>query len=727
MPNIIGFPVGDMLPYSFFDFNSSQLTKKCVSRPSEYFYEKATANSLDGPINRQLQQTANVSWLEDEIPAFSDSEDDRPAQIVTKRPSFLKKEKRVIRLRHIAFKAFTSKEKFNPNATIQSMEIISKFTSINPSDPPRSTIFKSWKIKSRARKAQINKMQAIVKTRISQSSPIDQHPKTWGQYHKLYANQCIDIISPPLPPTEPTPQGSPPTPYQSKCYFPPKAANEKTRQLILDRLGVFGRSHFDPTEQGIEKAKNRIAWGDKLMREGHSPADLTTFWEPHNTVFDTKSSNNLSPLPYRQKRLGDLNQHNIPPETLEQHPVFRMIVEDCRKMLGTSLSILTAMDDDRGVVLAEAGLDGLREAIRQESICSHTMLCGRKGFAILDIQQDWRFQNGPLVHNFGLRFYAGVPVMAPNFDGSIESEENLYPLGTLCVADSKPRKSFGIAERKRLVYMAEFVRREIEKWYKKKMDLKLNELEKSYSQWSNILKRAKSAENNKSHITSKIRLYQQFSRSLSLPFSSATKNDSVVPRSITSTNSSVTSLPSPFFVKDFPTPLSYTSLFEDARAAVNPKMQNIFDLATKIIGETLELSFVYLTAIAPVDESQQIGQMAFISGHNIPLPIPRFDYGLHLNVLRRPEGGMLYQNQSIEESTPISETERSIKNNFILPKPSSHASALLTSVSQEEKTGGGFVLGAFTSDPKRVFGAEDVVYMKRFAQELSKYTRQLKL
>ncbi|KAH9467038.1 hypothetical protein Pst134EB_002068 [Puccinia striiformis f. sp. tritici] len=52
-------------------------------------------------------------------------------------------------------------------------------------------------------------------------------------------------------------------------------------------------------------------------------------------------------------------------------------------------------------------------------------------------------------------------------------------------------------------------------------------------------------------------------------------------------------------------------------------MRKVFDLATKLIGETLDLSLVYLTAVVPHGESNELGRTLIISGHNIP-PGSRF-------------------------------------------------------------------------------------------------------
>ncbi|EGG11359.1 uncharacterized protein MELLADRAFT_54833 [Melampsora larici-populina 98AG31] len=170
---------------------------------------------------------------------------------------------------------------------------------------------------------------------------------------------------------------------------------------------------------------------------------------------------------------------NLPPETLEQHPVFRKIVRQCREMFDAKISMLSIITDESQIFLAESGLTPLRAAPREITVCAHTVLSGRKGFTILDTKKDWRFAASPLVEHYRARFYSGVPLMAPNLDGAVESEEAACPIGTLCVIDDKPREEFGIEERKKLVYMAEYARREIEEWFKSKLAVKMEVLEES--------------------------------------------------------------------------------------------------------------------------------------------------------------------------------------------------------------------------------------------------------
>ena len=56
----------------------------------------------------------------------------------------------------------------------------------------------------------------------------------------------------------------------------------------------------------------------------------------------------------------------------------------------------------------------------------HTILGGRKGLTVLDTRKDWRFENNPTAQSFGPMFYAGVPLMSPNMDGSKEAEKNAW-------------------------------------------------------------------------------------------------------------------------------------------------------------------------------------------------------------------------------------------------------------------------------------------------------------
>jgi len=253
----------------------------------------------------------------------------------------------------------------------------------------------------------------------------------------------------------------------------PDPSNEKARQLVLNRLGVFGDKGFDKTEEGTARAKARTEMGDKLMEEGKLPASLDEDWERRASVLSggaVISGEEVGGEP------NGMSNEQLPPETLEQHPIFRNVVKRCRELFNTDFCMLSVLDEDRQIFLAESGGGGQRDTPRDIGFCVHTILSGRKGFAILDTHKDWRFENSPLTQHWNSRFYAGVPLLSPNLDGSQESEDNLFPIGTLCIVDPKPRDSFSVEDRKKFVYMSEYARREIEKWFAKKMERKMEAL-----------------------------------------------------------------------------------------------------------------------------------------------------------------------------------------------------------------------------------------------------------
>jgi len=727
MAHIIASPRGITLPYSsLFNLGLRDKSSRVVkSRPSEYFWKKAISDARDpntGAEGAQVDESNDI-WLDSQAPALSDSETESNQR--DSQPQIKPKKKRFITIRSIAFKAFTPKSDgtgrhkniVTTTEIVSLQENLDRDGSNTPKTKRRTSIFNSWKFKSNGSKTQIQKMIAVLKDRISASSPADQQPKTWDEYHRFYANEQIDVLNPPLPPLEPEVEGGAPSAFSSRFYMAPRPANEQARQLVLNRLGILGNRGYDVTDEGNARCTARTEMGDELMEQGKAPESLEEPWERRDSLVSEASAMDADEA---RAMLEGVRRGQLPPDTLEQHPVFRKIVKQCRELFGTALSMLSILDDDRQIFLAESGLGGKRDINRDIGFCAHTILSGRKGFAILDTHKDWRFENGPLTQNFGSRFYAGVPLLAPNLDGSQESEKNACPIGTLCIVDTAPRESFSVEDRKKLVYMSEYARREIEKWFAKKMERKMENLTARQEQWNHDLKRVISSSSDDDDTVE-----------------SEVLSDTAAPTNRTGTpskRSSFQRLVSMSSVSTAPTsPSSHTpaalksptktgpGLFEDVNAVVKPKMRKVFDMAVKLIGETLDLSLVYLTAVVPHGESNDLGRTMIISGHNIPLPVPVFDAGLHLRALRAPEGGFLYQNPSVEECD-----EASLQPKGSGAKP--YASAMLLAVGTEaHPNSGGFVLAGYTEDPKRVFGAEDVSFMKQFAEQLSKYTSRMQL
>lgn len=92
------------------------------------------------------------------------------------------------------------------------------------------------------------------------------------------------------------------------------------------------------------------------------------------------------------------------------------------------ISLVTLVDADRNFLKSHYGIS-FSESPRDISFCGHAILEESGLFIVEDARKDPRFQDNPLVKDMNAIFYAGVRLTNP--DG--------YPLGTLCVLDTKPR------------------------------------------------------------------------------------------------------------------------------------------------------------------------------------------------------------------------------------------------------------------------------------------------
>lgn len=164
----------------------------------------------------------------------------------------------------------------------------------------------------------------------------------------------------------------------------------------------------------------------------------------------------------------------------------------------------------------------------------------------------------------------------------------------------------------------------------------------------------------------------------------------------------------------------------------------IFSLASKTIAKTLDLRLAYLIEVQfdPKDRDRATA-MTLLSSYGLPNPPPLFDDKLHLNALRTPEGGLLYQNPMAGE----------LAHGESLPKSDSdsshYTSAILVRVLETERSG--FVLAGF-ADANRAtcvfqfnfffprqaadlrlstksFGMEDLDFIRRIASEVKPFCR----
>jgi len=111
-------------------------------------------------------------------------------------------------------------------------------------------------------------------------------------------------------------------------------------------------------------------------------------------------------------------------------PKLQKLVDAAADIFGTPMAAITIMDQERQFLAARAGIDA-EETPRAISFCAHAILRPAEPMVVPDARRDRRFSGNPMVmfapH---IRFYAGVPLI----------DRQGYPLGAICVVDSKPRE-----------------------------------------------------------------------------------------------------------------------------------------------------------------------------------------------------------------------------------------------------------------------------------------------
>ena len=115
-------------------------------------------------------------------------------------------------------------------------------------------------------------------------------------------------------------------------------------------------------------------------------------------------------------------------------PAFMQIVSLARHLFDVPTAFVSLVDRSRQVFHAKVGLD-LCETDREVAFCSHT-IAHHDALIVLDATLDPRFHDNPLVVGPPyIRFYAGIPLHSPSG----------HAVGTLCLADTRPRDSFSAA------------------------------------------------------------------------------------------------------------------------------------------------------------------------------------------------------------------------------------------------------------------------------------------
>ena len=135
--------------------------------------------------------------------------------------------------------------------------------------------------------------------------------------------------------------------------------------------------------------------------------------------------------PNEEERLVELNGLNLLDTPSEAD--FDRVTERLTKLFKVPTALVTLIDKDRQWFKSQAGLPAdlaeARSTSRDVSLCGH-VIAKDEILIVRDLARDPRFANNPFVKENRLRFYAGVPLRGPNG----------FPIGSLCILDTKPRE-----------------------------------------------------------------------------------------------------------------------------------------------------------------------------------------------------------------------------------------------------------------------------------------------
>jgi diguanylate cyclase (GGDEF)-like protein len=99
------------------------------------------------------------------------------------------------------------------------------------------------------------------------------------------------------------------------------------------------------------------------------------------------------------------------------------------KLFNAPIAAISFIEADRQWFKASVGLE-VTETPREQSFCAHAILDPGEILYVPDATKDPRFADNALVTGaFGLRFYAGCPIIGPSG----------LPMGAICVIDREPR------------------------------------------------------------------------------------------------------------------------------------------------------------------------------------------------------------------------------------------------------------------------------------------------
>ncbi|EGZ23303.1 hypothetical protein PHYSODRAFT_487263 [Phytophthora sojae] len=160
--------------------------------------------------------------------------------------------------------------------------------------------------------------------------------------------------------------------------------------------------------------------------------DVNDHTRDYKYEFDsTKVSNEdipLAPVPEAQKeaRRVDFVKSCGALQPEYDRSALNLIAEVAAKRLGCPIGLVSMIDDEQFHAIGRYNIPVEAHHLpRNEVLCMHAVYA-EKPFVIKNCQRDMRVSKFPLVNDYGLKFYAGFPLRAPNGD----------VVGNLCAIDA---------------------------------------------------------------------------------------------------------------------------------------------------------------------------------------------------------------------------------------------------------------------------------------------------
>lgn len=174
-----------------------------------------------------------------------------------------------------------------------------------------------------------------------------------------------------------------------------------------------------------------------------------TFIQVINNILENTFGRNIIPQ-NEEERLENLKKYKI--LYTKSEPIFDQLAAVAATMLKVPLAMINFVDKDHVWTKANQRGDSGDEVERGTSLCSLAILKGEVTVFENALLEPCLMSNPLVVGEFGLRFYAAVPI----------TTSEGFNIGAVCIVDKKVR-SFTPRDREKLEWIAQLIQIEIEK------------------------------------------------------------------------------------------------------------------------------------------------------------------------------------------------------------------------------------------------------------------------